>query len=377
MKRRQFIQMSLASAAAGTLATQMLTAENVVAAELPTNTIKSYCIDFNWGSSGSGKPFAKPGLWADADPQKHIQWYKELGCNDIQTFCVSCNGYAWYKGGVVPEQPDLKHDFVSELVQLGHKEKMTVFGYFCVGANSRWGKLHPDESYGTPTRPHIPLTNRYLDYLSSAIKDAVQKTGVDGIHMDWLWNPSVKDTNQWLPCEQEMYAELMEESFPGINNVTQEQTNDYQKKAINRCWKRIYEAAKENNKNCLVWLTCNDLNKPEIAGSPMWQQVDWLLNERGDIKTIKENVSKVGKQTRFLTCLAAWNGQDAVKTVRDAAEAGIDIGLYGYTKPGGDSLPQPVRAYLSQPVDSFKGDARNIATLVRIYNGHPLDYVAK
>jgi hypothetical protein len=31
-----------------------------------------------------------------------------MGVNTIQTFIVSCNGYAWYKNGVVPEQPGLK-----------------------------------------------------------------------------------------------------------------------------------------------------------------------------------------------------------------------------------------------------------------------------
>ena len=46
-----------------------------------------------------------------------------MGNNVIQTFCVSCNGYAWYKNGVVPEQPGLKHDFLREVVRLGHAEK--------------------------------------------------------------------------------------------------------------------------------------------------------------------------------------------------------------------------------------------------------------
>ena len=82
--------------------------------------IKAYCIDFNWGEGGPNG-FAGPGLWADADPAKHVDWYKALGANVMQTFCVSCNGYAWYKNGVVPEQPGLKHDFLTEVVRLGHR----------------------------------------------------------------------------------------------------------------------------------------------------------------------------------------------------------------------------------------------------------------
>ncbi len=58
--------------------------------------IKAYDIDFNWGPGGPNA-FPKPGLWADADPAAHVAWYKSIGCNVIQSFCVSCNGYAWYK----------------------------------------------------------------------------------------------------------------------------------------------------------------------------------------------------------------------------------------------------------------------------------------
>ena len=50
--------------------------------------IRAYCIDFNWGPGGpNGYP--QPGHWADADPKAHVAWYKSIGCNVIQTFCVS------------------------------------------------------------------------------------------------------------------------------------------------------------------------------------------------------------------------------------------------------------------------------------------------
>ena len=86
------------------------------AAPVVPKDIKAYCLDFNWGPGGPNA-FAKPGLWADADPAQHVAWYRAMGVNVIQTFCVSCNGYAWYKNGVVPEQPGLKHDFLPEVVK--------------------------------------------------------------------------------------------------------------------------------------------------------------------------------------------------------------------------------------------------------------------
>src|SRR5512136_1291454 len=92
--------------------------------------IRAFCVDFNWGPGGSNG-FAPPGLWADADPEEHLAWYAGLGANVIQTFAVSCDGYAWYQGGKVPAQPGLKHDFLTEVVKLGHAKQMKVMGYFC------------------------------------------------------------------------------------------------------------------------------------------------------------------------------------------------------------------------------------------------------
>ena len=142
--------------------------------------IKAYCIDFNWGEGGPNA-FAAPGLWADASPSEHIKWYKDLGVNTVQTFIVSCNGYAWYKNGVVPPQPGLKYDFLPEMVRLGHQEGMKVMGYLCIGSNTRWGIDNPGYSYGYPADRHLPYTQKYLDYLDELIRDAVGKTGIDEI----------------------------------------------------------------------------------------------------------------------------------------------------------------------------------------------------
>jgi len=76
-----------------------------------TEPIKAFCIDFNWGPGGVNG-FAGPGVWADASPEEHVRWYAGLGANVIQTFAVSCNGYAWYQGGLVPPQPG-PFDFVA------------------------------------------------------------------------------------------------------------------------------------------------------------------------------------------------------------------------------------------------------------------------
>jgi alpha-L-fucosidase len=338
--------------------------------ELP-EPIRAYCVDFNWGPGGPNG-FAPPGLWADADPAKHVAWYKALGVNAIQTFCVSCNGYTWYKNGVVPEQPGLKHDFLREVVRLAHREKMLVLGYFCAGSNTKWGREHPDLSYGFPSAPHIPYTDEYLKYLDASIRDAVGKTEMDGFMVDWLRMPTTRasNANRWLDCEKKLYAQLMGAPFPGEQQLTPAQMTEYGRRAVERCWTTIRRAAKETNPKCIVWLTCCDINDPHIANSRALRETDWLLNEAGDLERTAAAKNMIGPHTRLITCLANWNKQDPLKIVPAALQEGI--GVYGFVKPGSNSLPISIEACLSRPIESFKGDDRNIAVLARVFNGQPL-----
>lgn len=183
-------------------------------AELLKQPIRAFCVDFNWQIRGNDCWFAAPGHWADADPAAQVKWCKEAGVNCIQTFVLSCNGYAWYKGGPVPEQPGLTSDFLTEVVRQGHQQKMLVMGYYCIGANTLWGQRHPDQSYGTPTGSmHIPFTKDYIAYLCASVEDALKRTGMDGFMLDWMSNTSGK----WLDCEKAMYAEY---EFKGVDRMT-------------------------------------------------------------------------------------------------------------------------------------------------------------
>jgi hypothetical protein len=343
---------------------------NAPAAPAEIKDIKAYCLDFNWGGR---RAFAKPGTWAGADPKQHVAWYKAIGANVIQTFCISCNGYAWYKNGVVPEQPGLKHDFLPEMVRLGHQEGMLVMGYFCIAANTRWGQDHPDLSYGTPSAYHIPYTDEYLAHLSAAIGDAVRRTRIDGFMIDWVWQPKRESTGgKWLECEKKLYAQLMGEAFPGEDKLSEEKEDAFGCKAIDRCWKTIRKAAKGANPNCIVWLTSNNTTHPHVVNSDMYKEADWLMNEAGDMKRISAIKPMIGKDTRLITCLARWNGQDATKVVPEALKAGI--GLYGFAKPGTSSL-LPLETLLACPVSELQGDDRNIAVLARAYHGASINSV--
>jgi hypothetical protein len=331
--------------------------------------IQAFCVDFNWTAHGI---FAPPGQWADADPGAHVAWYHAAGVNTIQTFCVSCNGYAWYKGGQIPAQPGLKHNFLSDVCRQGHDRGQRVMGYFCIGANSRWQKLHPEESYGVDSHsPNIVFTGRYLDYLDAAIAEALHATSIDGFMIDWLWTPAGSCT--WLSCEQAMYEEFFGKPFPGKATITAEEELEFKRRSIDRCWSRIHSAAKRQNPQAVVWLTCNNPSDPTITASKTFAQVDWLMNENPDPSTW-QGAGKIGTRTKLIQCVVGWGAKDDAPSILQHPVLNIKD-FYGFSMPGENSLPLPVDAYLQKPIDSFQGNDRNIAALVRYFNGMPFDFI--
>ncbi len=365
---------------------------NPLAKPVSPDQIKAYCIDFNWARSGrSRKPFAKPGTWAESNPADHVAWYKAMGANVIQTFAVSCNGYAWYKSGFVPEQPGLKHDFLREVVRLGHKEGMLVFGYFCAVGNVKWVMDNPELNYpqkitmkgkqpqSTGPKKCVVYTDEYLDYLSKSIKDAVSTTGIDGFMLDWLWIPKRQPVKRgeiqpWIEAEKKLYKQLMGEDFPGEDKLTKKQDTAYSRKAIDRCWTAIHKAAKEANPNCIIWLTVSHMEHPHVVDSKMFKEADWLMNEGGAMEVSPQLKSMIRPETKLISCLAAWNGKDPSKVIPEAHKNGV--GLYGFTKPSpGHTGLIDLNKFMHKPIPELKRDELNISALARSY--HSVDSNAK
>jgi hypothetical protein len=167
----------------------------------------------------------------------------------------------------------------------------------------------------------------------------------------------------------------MDEKFPGEENLGEKSPKytEYSRKAIDRAWKAIRKAAKEANPECIIWLTSNHINHPHVVNSDMYKEADWLMNESGDMKRIEAVKGMVGKNTRLITCLARWNGKDAMQVVPEALAAGV--GLYGFTVPRNNGGIVPLEKFMHKPVTELTGDDRNIAVLARAYHGVPMDAV--
>ena len=321
--------------------------------------IKAFCVDFNWGPGGENG-FSPPGLFSNASAQEHVKWYRELGVNTIQSFCVSCIGYAWFRSSVAPVTPGMKGDFLKELADLGHEAGMRVMGYFCVGANTHWGKTRPGLSHGNPSETHIPLTLEYVDYLAKCIEDALKVTAIDGFMLDWFFSPEPR----WIECEENMYEEIFGEGFPGKEAMTEARTVDFKRRAVARAWKRVREAAKSVRPECILWLSCYDLGDPQVAWSTLVREVDWLMNENPDPAKLVLASAETGKETRLIQCICGWGERhDAEKIIKDPRHA--DWGFYGFAKPSTATGFPPLES--SDPLTA--GNARNIEIIRKAFTG--------
>ena len=185
----------------------------------------------------------------------------------------------------------------------------------------------------------------------------------------------MKYTNQLngLPVKGLYYEELFGNPFPGIDKITPAQEQAFRAKSIERCWKRIYSKVKTTKPGCIIWITCNNVTSKDVAGSDMFRQTDWLMNEAGDTASTNAMKKNVGEHTKLITCLANWNKQDPRIVVPEAIKS--NVALYGFVKPMVCYTMPPVDYFLSHPIDSLKGDELNIAVLARAFKGLSLDYI--
>lgn len=244
-----------------------------------SSIIKAFCSDFNWDYPNRA---ASPGLYAQTDPLELIRWYEDLGVNTIQTFCVSLNGYAWFRGDAVPIQPGLPDNFLQQLTSLAHERDMQVMGYFCLASNPRWEKDNSGLYHAETKEPfRIPFTTQYLDMFCESVRDALIHTDVDGFMIDWF---NVPQRELWLDCEKQMYGELMGEAFPSSGIVPPAETLEFDRRVLTRAWRRIKDTV-QATRPAIIWTNqpFTKVNDPRWNNHPLLREVDWVLNEDPDM----------------------------------------------------------------------------------------------
>ena len=291
-----------------------------------TTNVKAFNIDFNWGPKGP----AEPGLYAQANPEEHIQWYLDLGVNTIQTFCVSYNGYAWYRASTIaPVTPGMRYDFMTDIVKLGHRHNLRVLGYFCLGANPVWGQMYPQEVHPETQTWNIPFTKKYLDYFCRALQEVLEKSDIDGFMIDWF-RPAVRKT--WLDCERQMYRELMNEKFPVSGGLDDKTKIVFERRELDRAWDEIKSAVHAKRK-AIIWMNsvCDVDQNPDAlwGGHRVMREMDWVLNEGHKFEFRNWIKNQVGHKTKIVQNLCGSGLHDASQWKQIEFPK---YGLYGFAK---------------------------------------------
>ena len=328
LRRREFLARAAATggaAAWGLVASGQLSGKAKEGKGTAHGPVKSFCVDFNWGE----KDVAEPGMFAQAEPKEHVHWYQDLGVNTIQTFCVTTNGYAWYPSEVAPITPGLKHpNFLGDMVELGHKANLKVFGYYTLGANTYWERRNPATVHGDDSDYiKIPFTLEYLDYFCRMVQDTLKKVAVDGFMVDWVRPTQHKN---WLACERQMYQELLGEKFPDSAPPSKEAALEFDRRAMERAWNRIKETV-EATRRVKIWTNHPFVNEErEIwQGHRLLKEVDWLLNESPDASWLEWLRGEVGPHTLIIQNLCGWGNHDANLWRKIDTKV---FGLYGFAK---------------------------------------------
>lgn len=315
-----------------------------------TEKIKAFNIDFNWGAKGP----AEPGLYAQADPAEHIRWYLDMGVNTIQTFCVSYNGYAWYRSsGVAPVTPGMKYDFMTDIVELGHKHGLKIMGYFCLGANPVWEEQYSQEVHEDARMWKIPFTRKYLDYFCRSVVDVLKKSAIDGFMIDWF-RPAERKT--WLECEKQMYLELMKEKFPTSGEVDEKTQTEFERRELERAWREI-KAAIRSVRPAIAWINsaCDEKQNNLWEGHVILEEIDRVLNEGHEIEFLQWLKKQVGPGTKIVQNLCGSGSHDASRWREVEYPA---FGLYGFAQADPET---------TFPAENNKVNQRNIHFIKEAY----------
>jgi hypothetical protein len=179
--------------------------------------------------------------------------------------------------------------------------------------------------------------------------------------IDWVFSPMNQYPDKkytWLECEKTMYQELFGAPFPGVEAMDAEKTNRFNRRAVERCWRVIHDSAKGAKPDCIIWLSCYDLQHPQMKGCSMLQEVDWVMNEHFDPAKLEMAKNAVGPKTKLIQCICGWGNQhNADKVLHDPAFA--EFGVYGFAKPDEKT---------TLPPEDGSGNAKNIAAMRAFFN---------
>ena len=290
---------------------------------MKNSNIRSFSIDFNW-LNGAVSP---DDVYADTDVKKWVKWYKDYGCNNLWTFAVSFNGYAWYDSKLSPKIKGLNRNFTKMCVDEGHRQDLSVFAYHCIGDNQVIREKHPEWCRKNPNDIFkMIFCDDYINYFCKMIKESIEECQYDGLVIDWFRCPANR-TAEWEKTEIDLYNQLMDDEFD-YETLNEQKIALFENRSIARARRKIKDTV-VSVKDIPIWTNqpFEKVDDPVWTGNVLMKEVDYLLNEGPDFGLLEWLSKECGEHTQVVQNLCGWIDHDLSVTDRIDMEK---YGLFGF-----------------------------------------------
>jgi hypothetical protein len=146
-----------------------------------TESYRGNFFDFNWVDKldRNGKPFAD---YSSLSAEEHLEHLVNMNADSLLVFVMPISGYMFYDSKIAERHPNLKYDYLKEMIRLGHQRGIamelylpTMYNDRLVQKNPSWGIRNPDGSLyqsmygGYHPDPNSPAADWYVSIINELV----------------------------------------------------------------------------------------------------------------------------------------------------------------------------------------------------------------
>lgn len=146
-----------------------------------TQSYRGNFFDINWVDKldRNGKPFAD---YSSLSAEEHLKHLVNMNADSLLVFVMPISGYMFYDSKIAERHPNLKYDYLKEMIRLGHQRGIamelylpTMYNDRLVQKNPSWGIRNPDGSLyqslygGYHPDPNSPAADWYVRIINELV----------------------------------------------------------------------------------------------------------------------------------------------------------------------------------------------------------------
>ena len=146
-----------------------------------TQSYRGNFFDINWVDKldRNGQPFAD---YSSFSAKEHLEHLVKMNADSLLVFAMPISGYMLYDSKIAERHPNLKYDYLAEIIRLGHQRGIamelylpTMYNDRLVQRNPSWGVRNPDGSLyqslfgGYHPDPNSPAADWYVKIINELV----------------------------------------------------------------------------------------------------------------------------------------------------------------------------------------------------------------